>query len=60
MRTPSAEDDPQAFADAVVELLGDPARRAALGTAGRRLMVERYAWSQVAAEFGAYCQEAMV
>ena len=53
-------DEPQAFADAVVGLLRDPARREALGTAGRKLMVERYAWQQVATEFGAKCQEAMV
>ena len=53
-------DEPQAFADAVVALLRDPARRLALGTAGRKLMVERYAWQQVAAEFGEKCQEAMV
>lgn len=53
-------DEPQAFADAVIALLRDPARRAALGDAGRKLMVHRYAWQQVATEFGAKCQEAVV
>ncbi|MEX0900011.1 MAG: glycosyltransferase [Gammaproteobacteria bacterium] len=53
-------DEPQAFADAVVALLRDPARRTALGEAGRDLMVNRYAWQQVATEFGTKCQEAMV
>lgn len=53
-------DDPQAFADTVIALLRDPARRRALGEAGRKLMVDRYAWQQVATEFGAKCQEAMV
>ncbi len=52
-------DDAKAFADAVVALLRDPARRAALGDEGRKLMVHRYAWQQVATEFGAKCQEAM-
>lgn len=55
-----AADDPQRFADATVALLRDPARRRALGDAGRRLMVERHAWQQVAMEFGMKCQEAMV
>src|SRR5690606_18263905 len=35
-------DDPQEFADSVVALLRDPARRASLGEAGRKLMVHRY------------------
>ena len=51
-----AADDPQSFADAVVSLLRDPARRAALGRAGRRLVEHRYGWSQVAAEFEAHCE----
>src|SRR5262245_37015294 len=40
-----------ACARAVVSLLHDPARRRALGEAGRRLVEERYAWPQVAREF---------
>jgi glycosyltransferase involved in cell wall biosynthesis len=51
-------DDPAAFARAVLGLLRDPARRAALGTAGRRLVEERYSWSQVAREFEARCEAA--
>jgi sugar transferase (PEP-CTERM/EpsH1 system associated) len=52
-------DDPAAFADAVVALLRDPVRRSALGSAGRRLVEERYSWSRVAREFEAKCQEVM-
>jgi polysaccharide biosynthesis protein PslH len=44
-------DDPEDFAQAVVALLRDPARRAELGAAGRRLVAERYSWGQVAREF---------
>src|SRR5207237_7778069 len=40
-------DDPQAFADAVVALLHDEARRRALGEAGRSRVVERYSWPKV-------------
>jgi sugar transferase (PEP-CTERM/EpsH1 system associated) len=46
-----AADAPAAFADAVVALLRDPARRRALGAAGRRLVEKRYSWPQVAREF---------
>jgi glycosyltransferase involved in cell wall biosynthesis len=41
-------DDPAGFADAVVRLLGDPALAAEVGRAGRRLAVEKYAWSTAA------------
>jgi sugar transferase (PEP-CTERM/EpsH1 system associated) len=44
-------DAPDQFARAVVSLLRDPARRRALGAAGRRLVEQRYAWPQVAREF---------
>lgn len=50
-------DAPAEFADAVVALLRDPARRRALGRAGRRLVEERYSWAQVAREFEAKCAE---
>ncbi|MEO7002754.1 MAG: glycosyltransferase [Ktedonobacterales bacterium] len=39
-------DDPAAFAEAVVGLLRDPARRAALGAAGRALVEDRYSWER--------------
>jgi glycosyltransferase involved in cell wall biosynthesis len=51
------EDDPAGFAEAVVALLRDPVRRRALGSAGRRLVEERYSWAQVAREFEARCAE---
>ena len=50
-------DEPADFARAVVALLRDPARRRALGLAGRRLMEERYSWTQVAREFERHCEE---
>jgi glycosyltransferase involved in cell wall biosynthesis len=52
-------DEPADFARAVVALLRDPARRRALGLAGRRLMEERYSWTQVAREFERHCEEAV-
>jgi glycosyltransferase involved in cell wall biosynthesis len=50
-------DSPTAFAQAVVGLLKDGDRRRALGLAGRRLVEERYSWSQVTREFEGHCQE---
>jgi len=41
--------DPAAIADALGELLADPARRRALGRAGRDRMEHGYSWSAVAA-----------
>lgn len=41
-------DSPEAFAEAVCRLLGDPARRRALGEAGRRLVRSRYDWRIIA------------
>jgi sugar transferase (PEP-CTERM/EpsH1 system associated) len=52
-------DDPAEFARTVVSLLRDPARRQALGAAGRRLVVERYSWAHVARQFEARCEEAL-
>jgi sugar transferase (PEP-CTERM/EpsH1 system associated) len=49
-------DQPQSFARAVVELLRDPSRRAAIAAAARTLVVERYDWSAVAGEL----EEALV
>lgn len=42
-------DTPQAFADAVVELLSDPDHRDRLGTAGRALVERSYTWKAQAA-----------
>ncbi len=50
-----AADSPQNFADAVVALLRDGARRRALGEAGRSLVIERYSWPHVAREFERLC-----
>lgn len=46
-------DGPGEFADAVVNLVGDPAARRRLEAAARRLVVERYDWSAVATDFEA-------
>jgi sugar transferase (PEP-CTERM/EpsH1 system associated) len=51
-------DDPARFAAEVTALLRDPARRRALGEAGRRLVESRYSWPQVAREFESRCAEA--
>jgi glycosyltransferase involved in cell wall biosynthesis len=50
-------DAPYDLARAAVSLLRDPARRRALGNAGRRLVEERYAWPRVAREFEERCLE---
>ncbi len=50
-------DEPAGFADAVVALLRDPARRRSLGRVGRRLVEARYAWSRVAREFETRCRK---
>ncbi|MGH9436477.1 MAG: glycosyltransferase [Terriglobia bacterium] len=49
-------DNPDAFASAVVSLIQDTKRRRALGTAGRQLMHERFAWPMVAEQFGKWCE----
>jgi sugar transferase (PEP-CTERM/EpsH1 system associated) len=43
-------DEPRAFADAVLSLLGDRAERRKLEAAARSLVVEHYDWSAVAGE----------
>lgn len=50
-------DEPQAFANQVIALLGDPDRRQALGMAGRSLMEQQFGWSAVANEFERHCRE---
>lgn len=54
-----AADSPEEIARAVVSLVRDPARRAALGAAGRRLVEERHSWERVARDFEELCQEAI-
>ena len=50
-------ESPDDFAGAIVRLLKDPARRRALGEAGRRLVEERYSWGQVGRQFERHCEE---
>ena len=40
--------DPEAVAEALASLLGDPAARLAMGRAGRRLVAERFTWDRIA------------
>lgn len=53
------ERDPAALAAALAALLGDPARGAALGRAGRTLVQERFGWEAVAARFEAAYDRAL-
>ncbi|WDV49117.1 glycosyltransferase [Streptomyces coeruleorubidus] len=49
--------DPEALARAVAGLLADPAAREACGAAGRRRVLSRYGWGQIAAATeAAYCE----
>jgi glycosyltransferase involved in cell wall biosynthesis len=43
-------DEPGAFAEAVVRLLGDPVLRENLGRAGRELVKSRFSWKMKAEE----------
>ena len=52
-----AADTPHDFAQAVIRLLRDPARRTALGDAGRALVEANYSWAMVARQFEARCEE---
>ncbi|MGH2650751.1 MAG: glycosyltransferase [Actinomycetota bacterium] len=49
-------DGSAAFSRAVINLLKDPVRRRSLGSAGRRLVEERYSWTQVTKEFERHCE----
>ncbi|HEY9769103.1 MAG TPA: glycosyltransferase family 4 protein [Coleofasciculaceae cyanobacterium] len=40
--------NPQALADAAVELIADPDRAREMGKAGRKKVLQRYCWSQIA------------
>jgi glycosyltransferase involved in cell wall biosynthesis len=50
-------DTPEAFAARVLALLGDPARRHALGTSGRDLVERRYSWPVIAQAFESHLAE---
>jgi polysaccharide biosynthesis protein PslH len=50
-------ENPDEFAGAIVRLVKDPARRRALGEAGRRLVEERFSWGQVGRQFERHCEE---
>jgi glycosyltransferase involved in cell wall biosynthesis len=52
-----AADTPHDFANAVIRLLRDPARRQALGDAGRALVDANYSWATVSRHFEARCEE---
>ncbi|HEV2251357.1 MAG TPA: glycosyltransferase family 4 protein [Candidatus Limnocylindria bacterium] len=45
-----AANEPRAIADAILALLRDPARAAAMGASGRTRVAERYTWPAVAAK----------
>lgn len=45
-----AANEPRALADAILTLLSDPARAAAMGAAGRARLMERFTWPAVAAK----------
>ena len=42
------EDQPPAFADAVLRLLAEPSLAARIGRSARKLAVDRYSWSEAA------------
>jgi glycosyltransferase involved in cell wall biosynthesis len=48
-------DQPEAFARAVARLLGDASLRRGLAEAGRRVVVERFAWSSLGRRFADVC-----
>jgi polysaccharide biosynthesis protein PslH len=52
-----AADDPATFANEVIALLRDPARRLSIGRAGRDLVEACYSWPTVARQFEALCEE---
>ncbi len=52
-----AADTPHDFAHSVIRLLRDPARRQALGDAGRALVEAKHAWATVARKFEEQCED---
>jgi glycosyltransferase involved in cell wall biosynthesis len=53
-----AADTDTEFADAIIALLRDAPRRAAMAEAGRALLEARYSWATIARQFEAICLEA--
>jgi glycosyltransferase involved in cell wall biosynthesis len=49
--------EPEALAQAVVDLLGDEPRRQAMGTAARRVAEERYSWDEIGRRLAAIYEE---
>jgi glycosyltransferase involved in cell wall biosynthesis len=54
-----AADSDAEFADAIIALLGDAPRRAAMAEGGRALLEARYSWATIARQFEAICLEAI-
>lgn len=52
-------DDAEAFAGAILALMGDDSMRARIAAAARQLMEERFSWSRVARQFEAICERAL-
>ncbi|WP_415021599.1 glycosyltransferase family 4 protein [Bradyrhizobium sp.] len=53
------EDEPEAFAQAINDLLADPALAARLGQSARQLAVQRYAWSSAASSLEKFYREVL-
>ncbi len=53
-----AADSDAEFADAILALLGDTARRTSMAEGGRALLEARYSWATIARQFEAICLEA--
>ena len=49
--------EPEALAEAVVDLLGDEPRRQSMGTAARRVAEERYSWDEIGRRLAAIYEE---
>jgi len=51
-------DEPHDFADAIVRMLGDPARASRLGEQARKAVCERFGWQHAASRFMEICENA--
>ena len=52
-------DDAEAFARAILLLMGDDTMREQIASAARRLVEDRFSWSRVARQFEAICQRTL-